>query len=64
MSAVDDVGEADRAARTNLNVVDLARYGDYKKRLLAEGSDPASLAPALQAYISVSTKIEDEDAGA
>jgi hypothetical protein len=61
---MSDEDEVDRAARTNLNVVDLARYGDYKKRLLAEGGDRASVAPALRAYISISTKVEDEDADA
>ena len=53
--------EVDRAARANLNVVDLARYDDYKKRLRADGSDRASTARALNAYIAISTKVEDED---
>ena len=54
----------DRAARANLNVVDLARYDDYRKRLLADGNDLASAARALRVYISISTKVEDEDADA
>lgn len=60
----DDTKELDRAARTNLNVVDLARYDDYKKRLLADGIGRAGVVRALRAYISISTKVEDEDAGA
>lgn len=49
-----------RAARTNLNVVDLVRYDDYKKRLLADGNDRANLADALRSYISITAKVEDE----
>lgn len=61
---MSDVDEIDRAARTNLNVVDLARYDDFKIRLLADGNDRAGAVRALRAYISISTKVEDEDAGA
>jgi hypothetical protein len=60
----DDMEAIDRVARTNLNVVDLARYDDYKKRLLADGSRRVGMVRALRAYISISTKVEDEDAGA
>ncbi len=62
--AADNAEDVDRAARTNLNVVDLARYDDYKKRLLADGNDRAGAARALRTYISISTKVEDEDASA
>lgn len=64
MDTRDDVDEVDRAARTNLNVVDLARYGDYKERLLANENGHASIVRALRTYIAISTKVEDEDAGA
>lgn len=60
----DDMEAVDHAARANLNVVDLARYDDYRKRLLADRNDLASAARALRAYISISTKVEDEDADA
>lgn len=46
--AADNTEEVDRAARANLNVVDLARYDDYKKRLQADGSDRASTARGLE----------------
>lgn len=64
MSTAVDMDAVDGAARTNLNVVDLARYDDYKKRLLADDRGRAEITDALHAFISVSTKVEDQDPGA